>query len=87
MEGFIVRFLDIIQFKKKYKVYIYLDEVYSIGVLGFYGKGVVDYFGLNLKDIDVMMGIFIKSFGVVGGYLGGFKVNDQLIICIVIRCC
>lgn len=55
---------------------MYLDEVYSIGVIGFYGKGVVDYFGLNLKDIDVMMGIFIKSFGVVGGYLGGFKVND-----------
>lgn len=62
MEGFIVKLLDVIWLKKKYKVYVYLDEVYSIGVIGFYGKGVVDYFGMDFKDIDIMMGIFIKSF-------------------------
>lgn len=76
MEGSIVRLPDIIQLKKKYKAYIYLDEAHSIGALGPHGKGVVDYFGLNPKDIDVMMGTFTKSFGAVGGYLGGSKVND-----------
>lgn len=74
MEGFIVKLLEVFRLKKKYKVYLYLDEVYSIGVIGFYGKGVVDYFGLNFRDVDIMMGIFIKSFGVVGGYIGGLKV-------------
>lgn len=73
MEGSIVRLPDIIQLKKKYKAYIYLDEAHSIGALGPHGKGVVDYFGLNPKDIDVMMGTFTKSFGAVGGYLGGSK--------------
>lgn len=73
MEGSIVRLPDIIQLKKKYKAYIYLDEAHSIGALGPHGKGVVDYFGLNPKDIDIMMGTFTKSFGAVGGYLGGSK--------------
>lgn len=73
MEGFIVCFFEVIVFKKKYKVYLYLDEVYSIGVLGFIGWGVVEYFGLDFEDVDVMMGMFIKSFGVFGGYIGGKK--------------
>ncbi|XP_062617555.1 serine palmitoyltransferase 2-like [Saccostrea cucullata] len=73
MEGSIVRLPDIIRLKKKYKAYVYLDEAHSIGALGPHGKGVVDYFGVNPKDIDIMMGTFTKSFGAVGGYLGGTK--------------
>lgn len=30
-------------------------------------------FGVDIKDIIVMMGIFIKLFGVVGGYVVGDK--------------
>lgn len=75
MEGSIVRLPDVIRLKKKYKAYVYLDEAHSIGALGPHGKGVVDYFGLDPKDIDIMMGTFTKSFGAAGGYLGGSKVN------------
>ncbi|XP_048733485.2 serine palmitoyltransferase 2-like isoform X2 [Ostrea edulis] len=73
MEGSIVRLPDVIRLKKKYKAYVYLDEAHSIGALGPHGKGVVDYFGLDPKDIDIMMGTFTKSFGAAGGYLGGSK--------------
>ena len=37
------------------------------------GRGVVDYYGLNPRDIDIMMGTFTKSFGSCGGYMGGSK--------------
>ncbi|XP_033734047.1 serine palmitoyltransferase 2-like [Pecten maximus] len=73
MEGSIIRLPDVIRLKKKYKAYIYLDEAHSIGALGPNGKGVVDYFGLDPRDIDVMMGTFTKSFGAAGGYIGGSK--------------
>lgn len=79
MEGSIVRLPDIIRLKKKYKAYVYLDEAHSIGALGPHGKGVVDYFGVNPKDIDIMMGTFTKSFGAAGGYLGGSRVNVFLV--------
>ncbi|BFZ11760.1 hypothetical protein BsWGS_14798 [Bradybaena similaris] len=73
MEGSIVRLPDVIRLKKKYKAYVYLDEAHSIGALGPHGKGVVDYFGLDPRDVDVLMGTFTKSFGSAGGYIGGTK--------------
>ncbi|XP_078317498.1 serine palmitoyltransferase 2-like isoform X2 [Crassostrea virginica] len=73
MEGSIVKLPEVIRLKKKYKAYVYLDEAHSIGAIGPHGKGVVEYFGMDPKDIDIMMGTFTKSFGAVGGYIGGSK--------------
>ncbi|KAM6965540.1 serine palmitoyltransferase 2b [Aplochiton taeniatus] len=73
MEGSIVRLPEVIALKKRYKAYLYLDEAHSIGALGPHGGGVVDYFGLDPKDVDIMMGTFTKSFGAAGGYIGGKK--------------
>ncbi|XP_042194227.1 serine palmitoyltransferase 2 [Callorhinchus milii] len=73
MEGSIVRLPEIVALKKKYKAYLYLDEAHSIGALGPTGRGVVEYFDLSPKDVDVMMGTFTKSFGGAGGYIGGKK--------------
>ncbi|KAG7238677.1 hypothetical protein INR49_030643 [Caranx melampygus] len=66
-------YTEVIALKKRYKAYLYLDEAHSIGALGPNGRGVVDYFGLDPKDVDIMMGTFTKSFGAAGGYIGGKK--------------
>ncbi|XP_038074862.1 serine palmitoyltransferase 2-like [Patiria miniata] len=73
MEGSIVRLPEVVALKKKYKCYLYLDEAHSIGAMGHSGRGIVEYFGVNIDDIDVMMGTFSKSFGACGGYLAGSK--------------
>ncbi len=75
MEGSIVKLPEVIALKKKYKAYLYMDEAHSIGALGPHGKGLVDYFGLDAKDVDIMMGTFTKSFGASGGYIGGSRVS------------
>lgn len=62
-----------IALKKKYKAYLYLDEAHSIGALGPSGRGVVNYFGLEPKDVDVMIGTFTESFCASGGHIGGKK--------------
>ncbi|KFB39703.1 AGAP007941-PA-like protein [Anopheles sinensis] len=74
MEGSIVKLPEIIELKKKYKAYIYLDEAHSIGAMGPSGRGVVDYYGVDPNDIDILMGTFTKSFGSAGGYIAGNKV-------------
>lgn len=74
MEGSIVKLPEIIALKKKYKAYLYLDEAHSIGAIGKSGRGVVDYFGCDTKDVDILMGTFTKSFGSAGGYIAGTKV-------------
>ena len=73
MEGSVVRLPEIIALKKKYKAYLYLDEAHSIGAMGEHGRGVVDYWGCNPKDVDIRMGTFTKSFGSAGGYIAGSK--------------
>lgn len=73
MEGSIVRLPEIIAIKKKYKAYLYLDEAHSIGAVGPTGRGVVDHWGCDPKDVDILMGTFTKSFGAAGGYIAGSK--------------
>lgn len=73
MEGSIVNLPKIVELKKKYKAYLYLDEAHSIGALGSQGRGATDYWGVNPRDVDVLMGTFTKSFGAAGGYIAGSK--------------
>ncbi|CAE7514392.1 unnamed protein product [Symbiodinium microadriaticum] len=65
MEGEICNLAEIVTVCKKYKAYVYVDEAHSIGALGSTGRGV------NVDDVDVMMGTFSKSFGGMGGYIAG----------------
>ncbi|CAL1268714.1 unnamed protein product [Larinioides sclopetarius] len=71
MEGTIVNLPALIALKKKYKCYLYVDEAHSIGAIGPRGRGVVDYFGSDPNDVDLLMGTFSKSFGAAGGYIAG----------------
>ena len=71
MEGSVIRLPEIIALKKKYKAYLFLDEAHSIGAMGEHGRGVVDYWGCDPRDVDVLMGTFTKSFGSAGGYIAG----------------
>ncbi|KAI6041566.1 serine palmitoyltransferase 2 [Pisolithus marmoratus] len=73
MEGTMVNLPKIIELKKKYKFYLYVDEAHSIGALGRHGRGVTDYFHVPPSSIDVLMGTFTKSFGAAGGYIAGPK--------------
>jgi len=79
MEGSIVKLPDIIGLKRKYKAYIYLDEAHSVGAMGPHGRGVVDHWDCDPKDVDVLMGTFTKSFGSAGGYIAGRKVRRNVL--------
>lgn len=73
MEGEACNLRAIVEVKKKYKAYLYLDEAHSIGALGETGKGCCEHWGVSPADVDVMMGTFTKSFGSCGGYIAGDK--------------
>ncbi|CAI7926963.1 unnamed protein product, partial [Closterium sp. NIES-54] len=69
MEGEICRLHEIVDIKRKYKAYLFLDEAHSIGALGRTGRGVCEVAGVDPADVDVLMGTFTKSFGSAGGYI------------------
>ncbi|KAK3917693.1 Serine palmitoyltransferase 2 [Frankliniella fusca] len=73
MEGSLVNLPEVIALKKKYKAYLFLDEAHSVGAMGPRGRGVLDYYGVDPHDVDILMGTFTKSFGSAGGYIAGSK--------------
>lgn len=79
MEGTMVNLPAVVELKRRYKFYLYVDEAHSIGALGPNGRGVCDYFGVDPADIDILMGTFTKSFGANGGYIAGDRaIIDKL---------
>lgn len=73
MEGEMCPLPQIVELKKKYNCFLYVDEAHSIGALGAHGRGVCEHFGVDPADVDVLMGTFTKSFGAVGGYIAADK--------------
>ncbi|XP_011502633.1 PREDICTED: serine palmitoyltransferase 2 isoform X2 [Ceratosolen solmsi marchali] len=78
MEGSIVHLPEILKLKKKYKAYLYLDEAHSTGAIGKRGRGICDYYDVDPREVDILMGTFTKSFGSAGGYIAGTKVANIL---------
>ncbi|CCK69951.1 serine C-palmitoyltransferase LCB2 KNAG_0D02000 [Huiozyma naganishii CBS 8797] len=79
MEGTMCNLPELVELKKRYKCYLYVDEAHSIGAVGPKGRGVCDLFGVNPHDIDILMGTLTKSFGAAGGYIACDKwIIDKL---------
>ncbi|KAF2398758.1 PLP-dependent transferase [Trichodelitschia bisporula] len=79
MEGTMCNLPALVELKKKYKFYLFVDEAHSVGALGAGGRGVCDYFGIDPAHIDILMGTLTKSFGANGGYIAADKtIIDKL---------
>jgi len=61
MEGEACRLKEIVEVKKRYRAYLYLDEAHSIGALGRSGRGCCEHWGVDPADVDVMMGEITES--------------------------
>lgn len=70
MEGDIVDLPHIAQLAEKYKAQVLIDDAHSIGVLGKYGRGTGEHFGMEDK-VDLVLGTFSKSFASIGGFVAG----------------
>jgi 8-amino-7-oxononanoate synthase len=76
MSGDIFNLPRAIELAKEYDCRLYIDDAHALGVLGPRGEGTGYHFkdasGAPLiKDIDLLMGTFSKSFASIGGFVAG----------------
>ena len=68
MDGDLAPLNEITNLCEKYGASLVVDDAHGTGVLGEFGKGTSEYFGVDDK-IDISMGTFSKTFGVTGGFI------------------
>ncbi len=70
VSGEIVDLPALVKLAKKYSARILIDDAHAVGVIGKNGRGTPSEFGL-VKEVDLIMGTFSKTFGSLGGYVVG----------------
>ncbi len=70
MEGDIAPLPDYARVCREHGVAFMVDDAHGVGVLGKYGRGTAEHFGLE-GDVDIIMGTFSKSLAAVGGFVVG----------------
>jgi len=68
VDGDLAPLASILEVVRKHGAVIMLDDAHGLGALGPTGRGVAETQGL-LREIDLMIGTFSKSFGTVGGFV------------------
>ncbi len=71
MDGDIPDLPAFLEVKKRHRALLYVDEAHSIGVLGATGRGVTEHFGVDSREVDVLMGTLSKALASCGGYVAG----------------
>ncbi len=73
--GEIVNLPDMVKIARAYNARIMVDDAHAVGVIGVGGRGTASHFNL-VKETDLTMGTFSKTFA----SLGGFVVGDRSVI-------
>jgi 8-amino-7-oxononanoate synthase len=70
MEGDLCNLPRIVELKKRFGARLMVDDAHGVGVMGEFGRGTAEHFGLE-DEADLVMGTFSKSLAAVGGFVVG----------------
>ena len=73
MDGDFPELPPFVEVKNKHKALLMIDEAHSLGVLGKTGRGLTEHYGVNPREVDLLMGTLSKAMGSCGGYIAGCK--------------
>lgn len=73
MTGNISNLPEYMKLKEKFPFHLYIDEAHSCGCIGKNQKGICDFYNIDLKSVEYLMGTFSKTFNAHGSYICGPK--------------
>jgi 8-amino-7-oxononanoate synthase len=71
MDGDLADLAGLVELRRRYGFMLYLDEAHSLGVLGATGRGALEHWGVQPRDVDILMGTLSKALASCGGYVAG----------------
>ena len=76
MDGVLAPLDKLANLAKNNNATLMIDDAHGIGVLGEKGRGIVEHFNLDTKQVPIIVGTLGKAFGTAGAFVAG---SDELI--------
>ena len=70
MDGDLAPLPDLLTLCRQHEATLVIDDAHGTGVMGKNGRGTIEHFGLNPRDV-IQMGTLSKAIGTGGGYVAG----------------
>ena len=68
MSGDLGKLDEIVEFKKKFKFRLFIDDAHGFGTMGATGAGTDEHFGVQ-DEVDLYFGTFAKAMAGIGGFI------------------
>ena len=79
MDGDLAPLPDLLTLCRQYEATLVIDDAHGTGVMGENGRGTIEHFGLNPRDV-IQMGTLSKAIGTSGGYVAGTAALKEYLI-------
>lgn len=66
---------EFIKIAEDFKMRIFLDETYSIGIFGDTGRGLTEHFNVDPSRLDMIIATLESAIGSIGGFCAGSKLT------------
>jgi len=71
MDGDITPLDNLSMLAHDHDAWLMVDDAHGLGVLGKQGRGTLDYYGMSVTDVPVLMGTLGKALGTFGAFVSG----------------
>jgi 8-amino-7-oxononanoate synthase len=71
MDGDLAPLPELARIAAAKNAWLVVDDAHGLGVLGASGRGIVEYFGLSVREVPVLVGTLGKAFGTFGAFVAG----------------
>ena len=80
MDGDLAPLDKLVKLSKENSTTLMVDDAHGIGVLGNKGRGVIEHFNLDAREVPVLVGTLGKAFGTAGAFVAGSEVLIESLI-------
>jgi 8-amino-7-oxononanoate synthase len=80
MDGDLAPLDALAQLAQEHDAILMIDDAHGIGVLGEKGRGVIEHFNLDNKQVPVLVGTLGKAFGTAGAFVAGSEALIETLI-------